>query len=393
MSALTLSPRPTRARLLSLLSEACELEHGLACSYLYAAFSLKRDPEDGLDWQDTKLLRYWAAQLYFVASQEMLHLAQVWNLLNAVGGTPWWSHPPFPQAKGFFPIQAELSLEGYSPPTLARFIAWERPRPLPDQGPGLPMPAKPSTHGWGTVGELYDRILEHISALDDGHLFIGNTSSQVGPELAHFPDLTRVHDQQSAAEAIRRIQHQGESTPTARPDCHHGIFTALAIELDAWRKTHAVEPAFTVAANPSWRVPLNGSSPATLLAMRFFDDLYELMLRMLAWIFSAPRARPEQIAALAQVAIQLMPTVIEPLGRLLTRLPLVDSQRGGAAFSLGRTIALPADGGVALRLVAERLADLRDDALMVVEQLPDQAIVVRVQAILEDFHKQIIKNL
>ena len=33
----------SRSELLKLLSEACELEHGLACSYLYAAFSLKQD--------------------------------------------------------------------------------------------------------------------------------------------------------------------------------------------------------------------------------------------------------------------------------------------------------------------------------------------------------------
>ena len=37
----------TRSDLLSLLSEAAELEHGIACSYLYAGFSLKRDISEG----------------------------------------------------------------------------------------------------------------------------------------------------------------------------------------------------------------------------------------------------------------------------------------------------------------------------------------------------------
>jgi hypothetical protein len=79
-----------RSQLLSLLTEACELEHGLACSYLYAAFTLKQDlSEGGLDWRQLQRVRLWAAQLYFIAAQEMLHLAQVWNLQAAIGGAPY----------------------------------------------------------------------------------------------------------------------------------------------------------------------------------------------------------------------------------------------------------------------------------------------------------------
>ena len=37
-----------RDRLVHLLTEAAEIGHNLQCSYLYAAFSLKRDTEDGL---------------------------------------------------------------------------------------------------------------------------------------------------------------------------------------------------------------------------------------------------------------------------------------------------------------------------------------------------------
>jgi len=37
----------TRTDLLKLLCEAAELEHGIACSYLYSAFSLKRDIAEG----------------------------------------------------------------------------------------------------------------------------------------------------------------------------------------------------------------------------------------------------------------------------------------------------------------------------------------------------------
>ncbi len=44
----------TRSKLLSLLSEACELEHGLACSYLFSAFSLKQELSEGLTWEQQR---------------------------------------------------------------------------------------------------------------------------------------------------------------------------------------------------------------------------------------------------------------------------------------------------------------------------------------------------
>src|SRR5688572_6699065 len=92
----------------SLLSEACEVEHALACSYLFAAFSLKTQ---GLPWEHQQRVRLWAAQVYFVASQEMLHLAQVWNLLTAVGGVPYYGRPAFPVDRDYFPIGSPLTLE------------------------------------------------------------------------------------------------------------------------------------------------------------------------------------------------------------------------------------------------------------------------------------------
>ena len=38
----------TREELVYLLGQACEIEHGLICEYLYAQFSLKRGPDEGL---------------------------------------------------------------------------------------------------------------------------------------------------------------------------------------------------------------------------------------------------------------------------------------------------------------------------------------------------------
>ena len=72
----------SRSDLMSLLTEACELEHGLACTYLYAAFTLRQSVFEAAESSDNNQLsseqfqaiRKWAGQLYFIASQEMMHL-------------------------------------------------------------------------------------------------------------------------------------------------------------------------------------------------------------------------------------------------------------------------------------------------------------------------------
>src|SRR6266851_4499582 len=121
----------SRSTLLRLLTEACELEHGLACSYLYAAMTLRQEPEGRrLPPQQALLVRQWAAQVYFVASQEMLHLAQAWNLLTALGGTPYYLRPNFPQNTKYYPLHMRLALEPYGERALERFIAYEKPAEL-----------------------------------------------------------------------------------------------------------------------------------------------------------------------------------------------------------------------------------------------------------------------
>ena len=58
----------TRDDLLSTLAEASELEHNLMCLYLYAAFSLKESPTEGVsrpNWRRSRRgeRRSWALQV------------------------------------------------------------------------------------------------------------------------------------------------------------------------------------------------------------------------------------------------------------------------------------------------------------------------------------------
>src|ERR1700682_6274534 len=74
-----------REALIYMLCEAAELEHGIMCQYLFAAFSLKQRASEGLSPDELEAVTRWRRGISHVATEEMLHLALVHNLLSAVG--------------------------------------------------------------------------------------------------------------------------------------------------------------------------------------------------------------------------------------------------------------------------------------------------------------------
>jgi hypothetical protein len=66
-----------REALVYMLAEASELEHGIMCEYLFAAFSLKQTVEEGLTTEQLVAVDGWRQELLAIASQEMLHFALV----------------------------------------------------------------------------------------------------------------------------------------------------------------------------------------------------------------------------------------------------------------------------------------------------------------------------
>ena len=64
-----------RAQLIYLLTEAAELEHGIMCCYLFAAFSMKGDVKEGVTEEQLVLMRRWRKTIMQVALEEMLHLS------------------------------------------------------------------------------------------------------------------------------------------------------------------------------------------------------------------------------------------------------------------------------------------------------------------------------
>src|SRR5947209_12343317 len=66
-----------REALIYMLCEAAELEHGIMCQYLYAAFSLKQSEAEGLTAEQAAAAQRWRKTISHVATQEMLHMALV----------------------------------------------------------------------------------------------------------------------------------------------------------------------------------------------------------------------------------------------------------------------------------------------------------------------------
>src|ERR1700752_3097386 len=99
-----------REALIYMLCEAAELEHGIMCQYLFAAFSLKQSTDEGLTESELAAVTRWRNQVSHVATQEMLHLSLVHNLPSAIGAAPHLSRPNFPAPANHYPAGVQLAL-------------------------------------------------------------------------------------------------------------------------------------------------------------------------------------------------------------------------------------------------------------------------------------------
>src|SRR6516165_6339812 len=116
-----------REALIYMLCEAAELEHGIMCQYLFAACSLKQGPDEGLSAEEAEAVRRWRRAISHVATEEMLHLALVQNLLSAIGSAPHLSRPNLPAPAHHYPAGVNLTLVPFGEAALQHFMYLERP--------------------------------------------------------------------------------------------------------------------------------------------------------------------------------------------------------------------------------------------------------------------------
>jgi CDGSH-type Zn-finger protein/uncharacterized Fe-S cluster protein YjdI len=399
----------TREQLTYLLTEAAEIEHGLMCSYLFAAYSLRTNDEALSPERRAQLLQ-WRRTILGVAQEEMTHLALVSNLLSALGSAPHFGRPNFPVAPGYHPAGIVVSLAPFDPATLEHFIYLERPEgSASPEGAGYEhlsyrrgMAAGrlvPSAQDYATVGQLYHGIRDGFArlagSLGDAALFVGDPRLQIGPD--HFPmaGLCKVRSLADAERALDTIVRQGEGAAVADPKSHYARFSSIRVEYDALL---AKDPDFVaarpVAHSPVMRRPpvpaglvwVDAEPAATILDLG--NAAYMLMLRSLATVFS-PLALDDATRHAASEMTLLAMHVVAPIAEYLTTQPAsttVPNVTAGLTFTSSRHLAAPPDYGGLLVIadLARKVADAMPKYVVTDPQLIERG-AGKMQALAERF--------
>jgi hypothetical protein len=378
-----------REELLWLLVQACELEHGLMCEYLFAQFTLKRSADEGLTAEQLAKVAAWEKVIVEVTKQEMLHLALATNLLTAIGAAPHLHRPNFPILSRWYPPGVQIALVPFGERALRHFIYLERPEGMDlDDAEGFAAvgQAQPLTgseelmavpEDYQTVGHLYRGIEHGLERLVERHgeagVFIGPPQAQATTEVFEWAELTAVTDLASAKAAIELIVEQGEGARGDWRNAHFGRFIAL---LEDYLAVTAADPGFEPArpVEPAYlRRPPDVEAevaaigdPRTAQVADLFNAIYETTLQALSRYFVHSGETAEQVTVLARTAKHLMNWVMRPLGSILTSLPLGPQRPGvlaGPAFEIVQPsfYVLP-HRQAAWRILAERLEELADRA-------------------------------
>jgi hypothetical protein len=209
-----------RADLHLFLQAALTLEHLTIPPYLTAMYTLH---------PGTNRPAFYAVRA--VVMEEMLHMALVANVLNAVDGRPLVAHSRFvtgyparlPYSKDRFPV----ALRHFGDKALETFLRIEHPQYVAEP-PGHPSVA--DDDGWTSVGQFYTTIRRGLirltRELGEKEVFRGDRRRQLGPE--HFynsgGELFPVTGLASALEALRVITEQGEGADRTIHDSNDRCF-------------------------------------------------------------------------------------------------------------------------------------------------------------------------
>jgi CDGSH-type Zn-finger protein len=390
-----ISPVETREELLYLLTRASELEHDLACSYLYAGYSIKtRLEEGGLTPDELATVRTWKRNIAGVAVEEMLHLGQVSNILTAVGGAPHFARSNFPLPASTFPFGIAITLEPLSKSLIERFVCYEMPETgilspermaeydeirkrtaTADQLEGIRQQnaIEPFDIDFRTVGEFYHKVETAFTCIPADRLFIGDPAAQANPAYLDLPkDLVQVVGAASARRAIEMIIEQGESPTSEHPDAHFVVFDTIrrayeALSERATREGRRFEPFRPLLSHPSTRGVgvVSGTNritdPVAQELAALFNSAYDLMLMMLARFFAHGDESEDEMRLLARATLRIMASGLRPLGEALAKIPAGPEYPGrtaGPSFGFTGHIHLLAHKSSAWIFFLERPYDL-----------------------------------
>ncbi|HEY6637100.1 MAG TPA: ferritin-like protein [Solirubrobacterales bacterium] len=373
-----------REALIYMLCQAAELEHGIMCQYLFAAFSLKQRADEGLTLEELEAVTRWRDTIANVATDEMLHLALVQNVLSAIGAAPHLTRPNLPAPARHYPAGVYLTLVPFGERALQHFMFLERPEGMELEGAkGIDAPVHeavplmpegdivPQLQDFATIGHLYRSIEQGLMHLADKfgerNLFVGPPRAQATSTDFQWPELVAVTDPASAQRALDTILEQGEGARGHWETAHFGRFVDI---LDEYRQMIAANPAFDPIRPVMFArvrhgehddsLPLIGDR-VTSQCTDLFNVTYEILLQILERYFAHTEETDGQLATLANAAVTLMGGVLRPLGELITTLPVGPEHPGrnaGPSFELFyEDDDLMPHRGSAWALLEERLRD------------------------------------
>jgi hypothetical protein len=272
-----------------------------------------------------------------------------------------------------------------------------------------------------TVGELYLRIAKTFIALSsqigEAALFIGPPSAQMTdaavtdlfgygvlpstprakaarvpqPDFGEcndvkIPLLNPVTDLKSALIAINTIVVQGEGDvvewqkfrattgvdfPVITTQSHETTFCQILSQYSQIVKSDPnFSPVRPVLPNPypANNVPPDADTPVSLIddplaagVATLFNELYDLMMKMLSRSFAHTDETPYEVASLVQTTLRMMVYVLGGLGGTLTQLPATPTPvtgNAGPGFTFDRTIEFLPHKASAWTFFKERLAYL-----------------------------------
>lgn len=387
-----------REALIYMLCQAAELEHGIMCQYLFAADSLKQREDEGLTPEEVATVARWRQTIAHVATEEMLHLALVQNVLAAVGAAPHLTRPNLPAPPHRYPAGVNLALVPFGERALQHFLFLERPEGMEmDDAVGLgaggdeatPVVGAddvvPTLQDFTTIGHLYRSIEDGLAHLADKfgeeHLFLGPPRAQATSEHFGFPELVPVTDLASAREALDTILEQGEGARGEWETAHFGQFVTI---LEEYRAMRASNPGFdpvrpvlfaTVRRHEhDETVPLI-TDRTTSQVTDLFNVSYEILLQIMERYFAHTEESDEQLATLAKTTHMIMGGVLRPLGELVATLPVGPEHPGrtaGPSFEIFyEDDDLLPHRGSAWALLEERVRDAVSFAEAAAAQAPE----------------------
>ncbi len=377
---------PTREMLIHALYEAAELEHNLMCTYLYAAFSLKRGEEEGLGAREARAVERWRRVILDVAIEEMGHLVAVWNITSALGGAPRVGRGNFPLDPGYLPAGVVVKLAPFNAETLQHFVHLERPEGSnePD-GEGFALERTfvraiavprltPMGIDYATVGEFYaalgNGLRGFVAQIGESAAFCGDRALQLSRAEVDLDSVRPVICLKTALAAFDAIVLQGEGAPQDAQDSHFQKFAGIRAEYRALQDSNpAFAPAHPVATNPVLRRPPRPEGrvwieePQAAATVDLANAAYGLMLRLLAYACALRGPSPEKALAV-DLGIGLMQAVTQVAERA-ARLPAGPSNprcNAGMSFTTLRDAAALPVCASAWQFFAERTEQLANAA-------------------------------